>query len=56
MDFISGQLISLKKPIHRIPSHFVNKLQILFCDRALLSVRDEKQPTLPIFYILLFYP
>ena len=36
MNFISGQLISLTNPIHRILSQFVNKSQILFCDRALL--------------------
>ena len=34
---MSGQLISLTNPIHRIPGHFVNKPQILFCDRALSS-------------------
>ena len=38
MDFISGQLISLTKPIHMIWGHFVNKPQILFCDRAPLSI------------------
>ena len=29
MDFISGQLISLTNPIHRIPSQFLNRL---FCE------------------------
>ena len=40
MDFISGQLILLTNPIYRIPGHFkfVNKPQILFCDRAFLTV------------------
>ena len=38
MDFISGQLISLTKLIHKIPGQFVNKPGIrLFCDRALLN-------------------
>ena len=37
MYFISGQLISLTNPIHRIPCQYVNKPQILFCDRALLN-------------------
>ena len=34
---ISGQLTSLTNPVHKIPGHVVNKLQILFCDRALLK-------------------
>ena len=38
MHFISGQLISLTNPMHRILGHFVNKPQILFCDRALLII------------------
>ena len=40
MDFNSGQLNSLKNPIHRIPGLFVNKRQILFCDRALLKTTN----------------
>ena len=35
VDFISGQLISLTNPMHRITGQFVNKL---LCDRALLTV------------------
>ena len=36
MDFISGHLISLTNPVHRIPDQFVNKPGWrLFCDRAL---------------------
>ena len=39
MDFISGQLISLTNPIHRILGQFVNKpWKRLFCDRALLTI------------------
>ena len=39
MDFISGQLISLTNPIHRIPVQRVNKLgKRLFCDKALLNL------------------
>ena len=34
MGFIPGQQISLTNLIQRIPGHFVNKPQILFCDRA----------------------
>ena len=38
VGFISGQLISLTNPIHRIPCQFVNTpAKRLFCDRALLS-------------------
>ena len=36
MGFISGQLVSLTNLIHGIPNHFVNKPQILYCDKALL--------------------
>ena len=42
MNFISGHLISLTNPIHRIPGEFGNKPQIVFCDRALLSLMVEK--------------
>ena len=45
MDFISGQLISLTNPIHRIQGQFVNKLQILFCDRALLKLHEPTTST-----------
>ena len=38
MDFISGQLIPLTNPIHRILGQFVNKPgKKLFCNRALLK-------------------
>ena len=37
--FISGQLISLIYPIHRIPGQFVNKPgKRLFCDRVHLEL------------------
>ena len=36
VDFISGQLISLTNPIHRIPGQLENKPgERLFCDRTL---------------------
>ena len=44
MDFISGQLISLTNLIHRIPGHFLNKPQILFCERAILRKTDSSNP------------
>ena len=49
MDFISGQLISLTNRIHRILGQFVNKLQMLFCDRALSMWRVTVFPVSPIY-------
>ena len=43
-DFISGQLILLTNPIHRITGQCVNiSGKRLFCDRALLSVHVYKK-------------
>ena len=45
VDFISGQLISLTNPIHRIHGQFVKKTVFiiirLFCDRALYHSKNE---------------